>query len=100
PCVFLEGKVFLWNVPEVTPGAGKDAFKGWTEEHLELFNVVIPTPEILLLGTGKRILQPPPFVRKYLNERGIQLDVLDTRMHCATYNLLAEEGRRVSCMHC
>jgi hypothetical protein len=34
--------------------------------------------EIMLLGTGKRILQPPPFIRKYLNERGIQLDVLDT----------------------
>ena len=32
----------------------------------------------MLLGTGKRILQPPPFIRKYLNDRGIQLDVLDT----------------------
>ena len=34
--------------------------------------------EILLLGTGKRFLQPPTFVRKYLNQRGIQLDTLDT----------------------
>jgi hypothetical protein len=43
PCVFLEGKVFLWNVPEVS-GPSKDAWKGWTEEHLELFDTVIPTP--------------------------------------------------------
>ena len=43
PCVFLEGKVFLWNVPEVS-GQGKDAWKGWTEDHLELFDTVIPTP--------------------------------------------------------
>jgi len=37
-----------------------------------------PIPEILLLGTGKRIVQPPPFMRTYLNNRGIQLDVMDT----------------------
>jgi NADH dehydrogenase [ubiquinone] 1 alpha subcomplex assembly factor 3 len=59
-------------------------------------------------------MQPPPFLRGYLNQRGIQLDVLDTvscyllislvqtlklslqRNACSTYNLLSEEGRRVA----
>ena len=37
-----------------------------------------PIPEILLLGTDKRIIQPLPFMRTYLNNQGIQLDVMDT----------------------
>jgi NADH dehydrogenase [ubiquinone] 1 alpha subcomplex assembly factor 3 len=63
---------------------------------LEVFEVVVPRPEILLLGTGKSIALPPPFFRTYLNGLGIQLDTMDTRNACSTYNLLAEEGRRVA----
>ena len=37
-----------------------------------------PIPEILLLGTDKRTVQPLPFMRTYLNNQGIQLDVMDT----------------------
>ena len=37
-----------------------------------------PIPEILLLGTGKRIVRPLPFMRTYLNNQGIQLDDMDT----------------------
>lgn len=57
---------------------------------------------------------PPPSMRGYLKEMGIQLDIMDTvgplianspllnnfsysqRNACSTYNLLAEEGRRVA----
>lgn len=88
-CVFLEGKVFLWDVPNTL-------WSGWTKEHLEIFETVIPKPEILLLGTGKTIAQAPPFLRAYLNHLGIQVDVMDTRNACSTYNLLSEEGRRVA----
>lgn len=34
--------------------------------------------EILLLGTGKTLSQPPPFIREYLNQLGIQLEVMDS----------------------
>ncbi|KAK7470119.1 hypothetical protein VKT23_001560 [Stygiomarasmius scandens] len=88
-CLFLEGKVFLWDVPTTL-------WDGWTKDHFEVFEVVVPKPEILLLGTGKVISQPPPFVREHLNQMGIQLDVMDTRNACSTYNLLSEEGRRVA----
>jgi uncharacterized protein len=30
------------------------------------------------VGTGKRVQMLPPVVRKYLNELGIQVDVMDT----------------------
>ena len=36
PCIFLEGKVFLWNVPP--------AWEGWKEEHFDIFKVVVPKP--------------------------------------------------------
>ncbi|THU91911.1 DUF498-domain-containing protein [Dendrothele bispora CBS 962.96] len=88
-CIFLEGKVLLWDVPA-------SLWNGWTKDHFEVFEVVVPKPEILLLGTGKSISQPPPFIREYLNQMGIQLDVMDTRNACSTYNLLSEEGRRVA----
>lgn len=97
-CIFLEGQVYLWDVPSLkTENKPSEVqWQGWTKDHFELFDVVVPKPEILLLGTGKRIVQPPSFMRTYLNDRGIQLDVMDTRNACATYNLLAEEGRRVA----
>ncbi|KAF8165753.1 NADH dehydrogenase 1 alpha subcomplex assembly factor 3 [Crassisporium funariophilum] len=96
-CLFLEGKVYLWDVPEIPKAKGKEErWSGWSEERFQIFDVVTPKPEILLLGTGKTLVQPPPFLRPYLSKLGIQLDVMDTRNACSTYNLLAEEGRRVA----
>jgi len=34
--------------------------------------------EILVLGTGRTLVQPPSFLRAHLNKMGIQLDVMDT----------------------
>ena len=36
-CIFLDGKVFLWNVPEKT-------WDGWKPEHFEIFETVVPKP--------------------------------------------------------
>ncbi|KAG2155104.1 uncharacterized protein EDB93DRAFT_1239374 [Suillus bovinus] len=88
-CIFLDGKVFLWNVPS-------HLWDGWGREHLSVFETAVPKPEILVFGTGRRMELPPPSIRGYLKEMGIQLDIMDTRNACSTYNLLAEEGRRVA----
>ncbi|KAI0722645.1 NADH dehydrogenase 1 alpha subcomplex assembly factor 3 [Earliella scabrosa] len=88
-CIFLDGKVFLWNVPEKT-------WDGWKPEHFEIFETVVPKPEILLLGTGDRVEKMPSALRQYLNKVGVQVDIMNTRNACSTYNLLAEEGRRVA----
>ncbi|TDL29901.1 DUF498-domain-containing protein [Rickenella mellea] len=88
-CIFLEGQIFLWDVPPtLTSSWGKDKF--------HVFELVVPKPEILLFGTGKTTVLPPPSIRTYLNSVGIQVDVMDTWNACTTYNLLAEEGRRVA----
>jgi len=88
-CIFLDGKVFLWDVPETQ-------WEGWDKKHFEIFDVVVPKPEILLFGTGKKVSFVPPAFRQYLNQVGIQVDVMDTWNACSTYNLLTEEGRQVA----
>lgn len=87
-CLFIEGKIFLWDVPS-TP------WEGWKPEHFEIFDTVVPKPgtfkpncyaritihdplELVLLGTGKRVIPPPPHIRQYLSNIGIQIDVMDT----------------------
>lgn len=71
---------------------------------------------MLILGTGERMVQPPHWLHKYLNNLGIQLNVLDTvslalvschvpnadvaltlqKNAASTFNMLADEGRRVA----
>ncbi|KAN0126699.1 DUF498 domain containing protein [Russula decolorans] len=88
-CIFLEGEVLLWDVPPTL-------WKGWDESRFEVFDVVVPKPEILLIGTGKSANPLPAILRQHLNKLGIQVDVMDSWNACTTYNLLSEEGRRVA----
>lgn len=39
-CIFLEGKVFLWNAPQ--------QLQSWSPEHFEVFDVVVPKPGVTL----------------------------------------------------
>ncbi|KAF8592115.1 DUF498-domain-containing protein [Ramaria rubella] len=95
-CIFLGGKVFLWDIPIPAVGSDRELWRGWGQEHFEIFDVVVPKPEILILGTGARTTQLPPLLRTYLRQVGLQADVMDTRNACSTFNLLAEEGRNVA----
>jgi len=88
-CIFLGGKVFLWKVPPTL-------WNAWDNDRFEIFEVTIPKPEILLLGTGLSTIPPPTWMRQHLRRLGIGIEVMDTRNACSTYNLLAEEGRRVA----
>jgi len=88
-CIFLGGRPFLWKVPH-------SMWDEWGKEHFEVFEITIPKPELLLLGTGRVARQPPPAIRDYLRNIGISIDIMDTRNACSTYNMLAEEGRRVA----
>ena len=48
PCIFLEGKVFLWNVPETL-------WQGWTKDHLQIFDVVVPKPGWVIYYSTRNI---------------------------------------------
>lgn len=50
-CIFLEGKVYLWDVPEFRVNDNKQITEGiwspwnsWSEERFQIFDVVAPRP--------------------------------------------------------
>lgn len=53
------------------------------------------TPEVVLLGTGRRMQFPARVITRPLLDQSIGLEVMDTSAACRTYNVLAGEGRRV-----
>ena len=53
--------------------------------------------EIVLFGSGDRQRFPRPELLKALIEKGIGLEVMDTKAACRTYNILVAEGRHVAC---
>ncbi len=62
--------------------------------HLE--NLLVLEPELVLLGTGRRLHFPPAAVTEPLLRRGIGVEVMDTAAACRTYNFLMADGRRVA----
>jgi uncharacterized protein len=52
-------------------------------------------PEIVILGTGSRQRFPGPDLGKALAASGAGVEVMDSRAACRTYNILAQEGRKV-----
>lgn len=54
PCIFLEGRVFLWDVPSPDPSSRtiEERWELWNDKRFELFEVVTPRP-------GKRFIFSP-----------------------------------------
>jgi uncharacterized protein len=66
---------------------------------VEDFSAVVltrQTPEILIVGCGRRAVLIPPVVRQHLREAGIVVDAMDTGAACRTYNVLVGEARNVA----
>ena len=64
------------------------------EDH---FDTVLATgPEIVLLGTGPTNVFPPRELTFAFARKGIGLEVMDTAAAARTFNVLANEGRRVA----
>lgn len=52
--------------------------------------------DILLVGTGPKLLHLAPPTRRALREAGLGVEVMTTPAACRTYNVLVAEGRRVA----
>lgn len=52
--------------------------------------------EILLLGTGARLMPVSAEIRLALKRAGIVVEPMDTGAACRTYNVLVAEDRRVA----
>lgn len=63
------------------------------DSHIE--PILEQEPELILLGTGNRLIFPSPEKLRPLIERGIGYEIMDTAAACRTYNVLIAEGRHV-----
>lgn len=84
PVAILPRSVYSWkvkNAEDITP------------QTMQLFTVIQPKLEILVVGTGVKIEQLSKDVRDYMKKHSIALEVLDTPNACSTFNFLLEEGR-------
>ena len=63
---------------------------------LEPLLALAPPPEFPLLGTGPRLTHPPRALRESLEQRGIGLEVMDSRAAARTWGLLRGEERWIA----
>ena len=54
--------------------------------------------EVMLLGTGERMIFPDAKLIAWLSQAGIGLEVMNTAAACRTYNVLMLEDRRVAAL--
>ena len=74
----------------------------WPPQHFEdlalahLEKLVPLSPELVILGTGRRQRFPRAELLAPLAQAGIGWEVMDTGAACRTYNILMGEGRNVA----
>lgn len=58
-------------------------------------NILTLRPDVVLLGTGARVIFPPQSMLGEFLRRGIGLETMDNAAAARTFNVLAGEGRKV-----
>ncbi|HIC62027.1 MAG TPA: hypothetical protein EYO72_04800 [Marine Group III euryarchaeote] len=61
----------------------------------DLFPLLALDVDILLVGTGPTQDIPDPSVYRAFVDKGMSIEFMDSAAACRTYNILAEEQRRV-----
>lgn len=83
----------LVSAGQIIPGWGVASIRDLSVERLApAFEL---EPEILVLGTGERLVFPERALHAALLGRGIGIEVMDTGAACRTYNILVADERRV-----
>lgn len=88
PVIVSVGATRSWDV------AGKDV-KALSVEDFQVLIGESAQIDVVLLGTGEKMVFPDPAMKKALREHGLMVEVMDTGAACRTYNVLMAEGRRV-----
>ena len=74
----------------------------WTDKSVDALTpedfaaIIADQPDVILLGTGRRIAFAPRELVFSFARSGIGFEVMDTRAAARTYNVLAAEDRRVA----
>jgi len=70
-----------------------DSVSSLRPNHVE--QILIFEPELIIIGTGNRLVFPAVELYSKIIQHGIGVDFMDTRAACRTYNILMSEGRHV-----
>ncbi len=82
-------------LPETAPVAWPVAtFDSLTAENFAELDVI--SPDVVILGTGKRQRFIHPRLIAALTARRIGVECMDNQAACRTYNILMAEGRKVA----
>lgn len=82
-------------LPETAPVAWPPAsFDALTAEHFA--QIEAATPDVVILGTGKRQRFVHPKLIAALSARHVGVECMDNQAACRTYNILMGEGRKVA----
>ncbi|HQT26699.1 MAG TPA: Mth938-like domain-containing protein [Burkholderiales bacterium] len=82
--VFPEQPVLSWEA----------SFDTLESAHFQI--ILDASPEILILGTGRRQRFPEPSIFRQLYEARIGVEVMDSPAAARTYNILMGEGRQIA----
>jgi len=75
--------------------------ENWEVDSIELLQashidqILLFRPELILIGTGDRLIFPAIEIYSSIIQQGIGVDFMDTNAACRTYNILMSEGRDV-----
>jgi len=79
-----QGDPVMWDVGR---------FDELASEHFE--RIARLAPELVILGSGKRLRFAHPSITQPLMAQRIGIETMSTAAACRTFNVLANEGRRV-----
>ena len=95
--ISINGKAFSQSLiiagTQLNESWGIEAIEGLASDHID--QVLAFAPELIIIGTGNKLIFPAVETYSAIIERGIGVDFMDTHAACRTYNILMSEGRDV-----
>ena len=70
-----------------------DNYQEFSLQHLD--KLILWQPEIIVIGSGKKLSSPNKEWADYVNKKNIGFEIMSTGAACRSYNLLIDEGRNV-----
>jgi uncharacterized protein len=87
PQVIFSTLVLHWNVP---------GFDELSPQHFELFPLLFPKLDLLIVGTGEHTRAMKPEIKSYLKSHNIGVETMATWCAIGAFNSLNQEDRRVA----
>jgi len=95
--IVVNSKTFTKSLLVSNNAVNEDWNIGHIDEmtHEHWLDIIKLKPEVILMGTGRKIVFPHPASYAPAIERGIGVEFMDSGAACRTYNILLSEDRVV-----